>query len=95
MRSKKIQASVTDNIVRAIAMLVIFMAFYVTIGIGNTDFAGDERFTFNYGVGYRFLLSDIFTIYSDFRNNVFDMDSFGTEKTTNNLEFTIGLGFIF
>lgn len=70
-------------------------ALYITAGIGNTDFAGDERFTFNYGVGYRFLLSDTFTIYSDFRNNVFDMDTFGREKTANNLEFTVGIGLIF
>jgi len=32
VRSKNIQASVTDKIVRLIAMLVILMAFYVTIG---------------------------------------------------------------
>ncbi len=70
-------------------------ALYITAGIGNTEFAGDERFTFNYGIGYRFLLSDTFTIYSDFRNNVFDIDTFGREKTSNNLEFTVGIGLIF
>ena len=70
-------------------------ALYLTVGIGNTDFAGDERYTFNYGAGYRFLLNDSFTIYTDFRNNVFDIDVFGTDKTTNNLEFTMGLGYIF
>ncbi len=69
--------------------------FYVSAGIGNTDFAGDDRFTFNYGVGYRFMMYDSVAFYTDFRNNVFDMDVFGENKVTNNLEFTFGASFIF
>ncbi len=70
-------------------------ALYLSAGIGNTEFAGDDRFTYNYGIGYRFLLSDAIALYSDFRNNVFDMDVFGRNKTTNNLEFTIGVSWFF
>jgi outer membrane beta-barrel protein len=70
-------------------------AFYLTAGIGTTDFAGDDHFTLNYGAGYRFLLNDFITINTDFRNNMFDMDTFGENKGTNNLEFTIGFGFVF
>ena len=70
-------------------------AFYLSAGIGNTNFAGDDRFTLNYGAGYRFLLTDEFALYTDFRNHVFDMDVFGVQKATNNLEFTLGISWFF
>lgn len=70
-------------------------AFYLIGGVGNTDFAGDDRYTLNYGAGFRFLLNDWMTINTDFKNNLFDMDVFGENKGTNNLEFTLGFGFVF
>ena len=69
--------------------------FYLSAGVGNTEFAGDDRYTLNYGVGYRFLLNDNININTDFRNNLFDMDTFGENKGTNNLEFTVGVGLVF
>ncbi len=70
-------------------------AFYLMGGVGNTEFAGDDRYTLSYGAGYRFLLNDWITINTDFKNNLFDMDVFGENKGTNNLEFTLGFGFVF
>ena len=69
--------------------------FYLIAGIGNTDFAGSDRFTFNYGGGYRFLLNDSISITTEFRNNIFDVDAFGLIKKTNNLEFSVGAGWFF
>lgn len=70
-------------------------AFFISGGIGNTTFAGSDRFTWNYGAGLRFLLNDAFSLYSEFRNNVFDVDVFGVTKSTSNLEFTLGAGWFF
>lgn len=70
-------------------------AFYVSAGIGNTTFAGDDRFTVNYGGGYRLLVNDSVATYIDFRNNVLDVDVFGEKKVTNNLEFTFGASLFF
>lgn len=70
-------------------------AFYLTAGIGVTDFAGDDRFTINYGAGYRLLFTDSFAFYADFRNNQFDMDVFGENRATSNLEYTFGVSWIF
>ena len=70
-------------------------AFYVSGGIGNTEFAGSDRFTINYGAGYRVLLNDSFSLTVDFRNMVFDVDVFGENKVTNNLQFLIGAGWFF
>ncbi len=69
-------------------------ALYVIGGVGNTNFANDDRFTVNYGAGYRFLATDWLAIHLDVRNHIFDMDLFG-EKTTNNLEFTSGFSIFF
>ena len=58
---------------------------YVTGGLGSTRFAGDDRFTVNFGAGYRFLLTDSVTIRLDFRDYLYDIDLLGEEKTTHNL----------
>jgi outer membrane beta-barrel protein len=70
-------------------------AFYLSAGMGVTEFAGENRFTINYGTGYRFLLNDSWAMTVDFRNNQFDMNAFGENKATNNLEFTFGVSWIF
>jgi outer membrane beta-barrel protein len=70
-------------------------AFYAIAGIGVTDFAGDKRFTVNYGMGYRFLFNNSSALYADFRNHQFDMDVFGETRATNNLEYTFGISWIF
>lgn len=70
-------------------------ALYFVIGAGNTDFAGDDRFTINYGVGYRILFQDWLAAHVDMRDHIFDIDILGEEQTTHNLEFHTGLTFFF
>jgi outer membrane beta-barrel protein len=69
--------------------------FYLVAGLGNTDFAGDERFTYNYGFGYRVLFWDAFSIAADMRDHVFDLNVFGEEKQTHNLEYSLALSWYF
>jgi len=69
-------------------------ALYVIGGVGITSFADDDRFTVNYGAGYRFLATDWLAIHLDARNHIFDIDLFG-KKTTNNLELTGGFSIFF
>ena len=59
--------------------------------MGSTRFAGDDRFTVNFGAGYRFILTDSISLHMDFRDHLFDIDVVGEEKTTHNLEATLGL----
>jgi len=70
-------------------------AFYLIGGIGNTTFAGDERYTINYGFGYRFLATDWLALHADVRNHVFDMELLGEKATTNNIEMSLGLSIFF
>lgn len=65
--------------------------FYIIGGLGSTRFAGDDRFTVNYGAGYRFLLTDMITMHVDFRDHLYDIDLLGEEKTVHNLEGHVSL----
>jgi outer membrane beta-barrel protein len=69
--------------------------FYLIAGLGSTNFAGDDRFTVNFGAGYRFLLNDSIALHVDFRDHLFDIDILGEEKTTHNLEGHLGVAWFF
>ena len=68
---------------------------YLIGGLGSTRFAGDDRFTVNFGVGYRFLLNDLIAIHLDVRDHLFDIDLLGEDKTTHNLEGNLGVTVFF
>ena len=70
-------------------------ALYVIGGVGQTSFAGDDRFTLNVGLGWRLLPLDWLAIHADFRDHIFDIDLLGQEKTTHNLEAHVGVTFFF
>ncbi len=70
-------------------------ALYIIGGVGITKFAGDNRFTANFGAGYRFLASDWLAIHADVRDHIFEIDLLGVKKTTNNLEMHLGLTVFF
>ncbi len=68
---------------------------YLIAGLGSTRFAGDDRFTVNFGAGYRFLMTDSIALHIDFRDHLFDIDILGEEKTAHNLEATLGISVFF
>lgn len=70
-------------------------SLYVIAGLGSTRFAGDDRFTVNFGAGYRFLLTDSVALHIDFRDHLFDIDLLGEEKTVHNLEGHLGVTVFF
>ena len=70
-------------------------SLYVIGGLGSTTFAGDDRFTVNLGVGYRFLVTDSVALHADFRDHLFDIDILGEEKTVHNLEAHMGFTVFF
>jgi outer membrane beta-barrel protein len=65
--------------------------FYVLGGIGSMKFAGDQKFSVNFGAGYRVLPTDWLTVHIDVQDRLFESDIFGTSKLTNNLEARIGV----
>jgi outer membrane beta-barrel protein len=65
-------------------------AFYLLGGIGSTDFAGDKKFTVNFGAGFRVLPSDWLAVHITVQDRVFRSDLLGVDKLTNNIEMRIG-----
>ena len=72
---------------RGIAMT---SAFYLLGGIGGTDFAGDTKFTVNFGAGYRVVPTDWLAVHITVQDRVFQTSLLGSTKLTNNLEARIG-----
>jgi outer membrane beta-barrel protein len=75
--------------------LAMNSALYLIGGIGSTRFAGDQRFSLNFGAGYRLLPTDWMAIHIDVQDRVFRTDILGTQKLVNNLGANIGLTFFF
>lgn len=70
--------------------IALSSAFYVLGGIGSTNFAGDKKFTVNFGAGYRVLPSDWLAIHITVQDRVFQSSLLGVTKLTNNIEMRIG-----
>jgi outer membrane beta-barrel protein len=70
--------------------LAMNSALYLIGGIGSTKFAGDQRFTVNFGAGYRVLPTDWLAIHIDVQDHVFQSDLLGRDKLTNNLAAYLG-----
>lgn len=69
--------------------------FYAIAGIGSTDFAGNDRFTINFGAGYRLLATDWLALHLDVRDHVFEIDVLGESKRAHNIELGTGLTVFF
>ena len=55
---------------------------------GSTEFGGDDRFTVNFGVGYRLIATDWLALHVNVRDHVFESDLLGSDDTYHNLEFS-------
>ncbi|MGQ7273655.1 outer membrane beta-barrel domain-containing protein [Marinobacter sp. V034] len=69
--------------------------FYLVAGAGSTDFAGDNRFTWNVGMGYQILLTDSLALNFSAREHMYQIDVLGEDKTAFNTELSTGLSVFF
>lgn len=70
-------------------------ALYLIAGVGSTRFIGQSSQTINVGVGYRVMFKDWASIQLDVRDHMYSIDLLGQDKSTHNLEFTVGATFFF
>ncbi len=70
--------------------LAMNSTFYVLGGIGAYEVCDKQRFTVNFGAGYRVLPADWIALHIDVDNRMFESDIFGTNKLTHNLEAHVG-----
>lgn len=68
---------------------------YVSGGMGVTEFAGDDRSTIAFAVGYRTIFIDALSVDVEMRDLIFDLDIFGDDETTHNIELTVALNLFF
>lgn len=72
-----------------------YTAFYVVAGVGNTQFAGENLFTVNTGVGFRFIATDWLAFHFDMRDHIYELDVIRDNDLTHNLELHAGITFFF
>jgi outer membrane beta-barrel protein len=68
---------------------------YISGGMGVTKFAGDDRSTIAAAVGYRTIIIDALSVDIEMRDLIFDLDIFGEDETTHNIELTVALNLFF
>lgn len=68
---------------------------YLVAGVGASEFAGDDRFTVNAGLGYRLIATDWLAVHLNVRDHVFNTDLLGERETKHNIEFSGGLTLFF
>lgn len=69
--------------------------YYIIGGAGNTLFADNEYFTYNFGGGFRLFASDWLAFRVDVRNHVFTHNILGEDKEIQNLEAHLGMSLYF
>ncbi len=74
---------------------VFSSTFYLIGGVGNTNFADDDKFTFNVGFGYRVYLTDWLSLRLEARDHMFDNEIQGEEALRHNFEFRLGTSIFF
>jgi outer membrane beta-barrel protein len=75
--------------------LAMNSAFYVLGGVGSTNFADDDRFTINFGAGYRVLPTDWLAISIEVQDRIYESDIFGQNELVNNLQAYLALSVFF
>jgi outer membrane beta-barrel protein len=69
--------------------IAISSSFYITGGIGGTDFGGDTKLTGVFGAGYQVVPTDWFALHIEVQDHVFQSSLLGSTKLTNNIEARI------
>ena len=70
-------------------------SFYFVLGAGNTLFADNEYFTYNFGGGLRLFATDWIALHLDVRNHLLTHALFGEDKEIQNLETHLGATLFF
>ncbi len=71
-------------------------AMYLLFGVGDTQFGGEESFTYTWGLGYRVALSRRFNLRFDYKNYIYDSSLITDEYHTVSAEnLSLGLTMTF
>jgi len=73
----------------------LISSFYLVGGIGSITFDEQDTVTINLGAGFKMELDDNMSLRFEARDRVFDTDTLGTDKLSNNVEFHLGIDWNF
>ncbi len=70
-------------------------ALYVVGGVGDTEFGGEGNFSYTLGVGYQVALKRRYIVRADMRDYFYESNLLLEGKDTHNIQFSIGLSYLF
>jgi outer membrane beta-barrel protein len=70
-------------------------SLYLVLGVGNTDFGDESKFTYTAGLGYQVALTRRFAVHFDYRDYIYERALFTVEETVHNSQISVGLKFAF
>lgn len=68
---------------------------YLMAGAGRVSFAGEDNTGLVLGINYKTVLREWLTVNLDFRDVIVDRAFLGNNKTTHNIEMTLGISALF
>lgn len=76
--------------------LAMNSSMYFLLGAGQTSLGPDDYFTLSFGAGYQTLLTDWLALDFGVRDRLYDLEiTTGEEKSTHNIELTVGFSVFF
>lgn len=70
-------------------------SLYLVAGVGDTDFGGEESFTFTVGLGYQIALKRNILLRMDYRDYIYKTNIIGEDNSTHNTQLTVGVSYLF
>lgn len=73
----------------------LISSFYLIGGIGSVSFDDQDTVAVNLGAGFKMELDDNKSVRFEARDRIFDTDTLGSDKLSNNVEFHLGIDWNF
>ncbi len=70
-------------------------SLYLVAGAGETEFGGENNFTFTLGTGYQFALNRRYVLSLDFRDHIFKSSLLEEDSNTHNTQVSAGISILF
>lgn len=70
-------------------------SLYLVSGVGDTEFGGENSFTYTLGVGYQVAIKRDILIKFDFRDYIYKTNLIGENKSTHNTQLSAALSYSF
>lgn len=70
-------------------------SIYLLAGLGQVEFADNESTSYELAASYRTVVTDWLTVNLDLKDHIFNRDFLNDDKTTHNVEFSLGINALF